>query len=113
LVPFAIAEADRLYHRHSYISLGLYQLWQTRDECIREERGLGKTGLIGFTPSKYLDEDEADMDEEAEEAMRQEWRLEEEEMECEQRGDKEGAKRAAEKRSSFKRLQRVNMIYVS
>jgi hypothetical protein len=53
------------------------------------------------------------MDEEAEEAMRQEWRLEEEEMECEQRGDKEGAKRAAEKRSSFKRLQRVNMIYVS
>lgn len=113
LVPFAIAEADRLYHRHSYISLGLYQLWQTRDECIREERGLGRTGLIGFTPSKYLDEDEADMDEEAEEAMRQEWRLEEEEMECEQRGDKEGAKRAAEKRSSFKRLQRVNMIYVS
>ena len=108
LVPFAIAEADKLYHRHAYVSLGLYQMYEAREECLREERGLGRSGLIGFTAGMEEDEDEA-----AEEAMRRDWKYEEEEQDCLARGQKEGAKAAREKRASAKRLYRVEIIYVS
>ena len=108
LVPFAIDEADKLYHRHAYISLGLYQLWEARDDCMREERGLGRSGLIGFAPSRF-DEEE---DEDDIEAMRREWRYEEEEMKCLARGDKEGAKLAKERKAAARRLHRVDIIYV-
>lgn len=110
LVPFAIAEADRLYHRHAYISLSLYQMWEMREECIREERGLGKRGLIGFS-SLHIDDEEEDAA--AMEAMRRDWKYEEEEHECSAKGDKEGAKVAQEKRAASRRLDRVEVIYVS
>ncbi|WWC89537.1 uncharacterized protein L201_004461 [Kwoniella dendrophila CBS 6074] len=108
LVPFAISEADKLYHRHEYISLGLYQLWQSREECMREERGLGKSGLIGFTSNKW---DEDEMDEETEEAMRREWKYEEEELEALNQGNKEVARLAREKKAAARRLHRVDIIY--
>lgn len=76
---------------------------------MREERGLGVSGLIGFQNLNLDEEDDVI----AEEAMRRDWRYEEEEIECQSRGDKEGAKRAKEKRASNKRLQRVDVIYVS
>ena len=77
---------------------------------MREERGLGKRGLIGFDDLSMDDDegDEADM-----ETMRLEWRFEEEEMECKSRGDKEGAKKARERLMAAKRLRRVDLIYVS
>lgn len=109
LVPFAIAEADKLYHRHAYVSLGLYQLWEARENCLREERGLGPSGLIGFS-NFHLDDE---VDEAAEEALRREWKYEEEEMEATARGDTAGAKAAAEKKAAAKRLHRVEVIYVS
>lgn len=40
LVPFAIDEADRLYNRHIYVSLSLWQMWRTREECMAAESGL-------------------------------------------------------------------------
>lgn len=40
LVPFAIDEADKLYHRHMYVSLSLWQMWRTREECMTAESGL-------------------------------------------------------------------------
>lgn len=40
LVPFAIDEADRLYNRHMYVSLSLWQMWRTREECMTAESGL-------------------------------------------------------------------------
>ena len=40
LVPFAIDEADQLYHKHMYISLSLWQMWRTREECMTRESGL-------------------------------------------------------------------------
>jgi len=107
-VPFAISEADRLYHQHAYVSLSLYQLWQTREECIKEERGLGKGGLIGFEPSQFDEEDE-----EESEWERAEWRFEMEEMECEEMGDKDGAKKAKQNKLSAKRLHRADLLYVS
>jgi hypothetical protein len=111
LVPFAIQEADKLYHKHSYVSLGLYQLWQEREECLREERGLGMSGLIGFDKLSLDDEDE--IDQAAMEAMLRESKYEEEEMECKASGDKAGAKVARQKLASSKRLHRVDTIYVS
>lgn len=109
LVPFAIDEAEKLYHKHTYISLGLYQLWQEREECMREERGLGVSGLIGFS-NLNLEDDE---DEAALEVMKREWQYDEEEMACEASGDKAGAKRARENKAAARRLHRVELIYVS
>lgn len=110
LVPFAIQEADKLYSKHSYVSLGLWQLWQEREECLREERGLGMSGLIGFDKLTLDEEEEDDM---AMEAMRRDWQYEEEEMTCVGRGDKAGARAAREKKAAARRLHRVDIIYVS
>ncbi|RXK36819.1 hypothetical protein M231_05903 [Tremella mesenterica] len=105
LVPYAIDEADKLYHKHAYVSLGLYQMWTEREEYIREERGLGQKGLLGLS----FEDDEGD--EEAEEAMRREWKYEEEEEEAKERGDKEGMRIAKEKKLASKRLHRVEVLY--
>ncbi|KAI0033356.1 hypothetical protein K488DRAFT_47952 [Vararia minispora EC-137] len=40
LVPFAIEEADTLYHRHMYVSLALWQMWRTREACMTVDSGL-------------------------------------------------------------------------
>lgn len=40
LVPFAIDEADKLYNRHMHISVALWQMWKTREECMIAESGL-------------------------------------------------------------------------
>ena len=40
LVPFAIDEADKLYAKHMYVSLSLWQMWKTREECMTVESGL-------------------------------------------------------------------------
>jgi hypothetical protein len=40
LVPFAIDEADTLYHKHMYVSLSLWQMWRAREECMSAESGL-------------------------------------------------------------------------
>ena len=111
LVPFAIQEADKLYQKHQYVSLGIYQLWQEREECLREERGLGMSGLIGFDKLS-LDDDEEE-DEATMEAMLREYKYEEEEMACNENGDKEGVKAARQKLASSKRLRRVDIIYAS
>jgi len=78
---------------------------------LREERGLGMSGLIGFD-RLALDDDE-DGDEAALEAMLRESKYEEEEMMATEAGDKQGAKAARQKLASSKRLHRVDIIYVS
>lgn len=40
LVPYAIDEADKLYTTHLYVSLSLWQMWKTREECMTVESGL-------------------------------------------------------------------------
>ena len=40
LVPFAIKEAEKLYGKHMYVSLALWQMWRTREEYIHSESGL-------------------------------------------------------------------------
>lgn len=109
LVPYAIAEADKLYNSHLFVSLGLYQLWKAREECLREERGLGVSGLIGFSNLNIDDEE----DEAAEQAMRRDWKYEEEEEKAREKGDTAGVKLAQDKRAASRRLYRVEVIYVS
>ncbi|BEJ14883.1 hypothetical protein CspHIS471_0406500 [Cutaneotrichosporon sp. HIS471] len=109
LVPYAIEEADQLYNSHLFVSLGLYQLWEAREDCLREERGLGRSGLIGFS-NLHLDDDE---DRAAEDAMRRDWHYEEEEMRAEAKDDSEGIKLAKEKRAAARRLYRVEVLYRS
>ena len=48
MVPYAIDEADKLYKQHAHVSLGLYQLWKEREEFLKEEIGLGSTGILGL-----------------------------------------------------------------
>jgi hypothetical protein len=49
-VPFAIDEAERLYVKHMYVSLSLWQMWRTREECMTQESGLevmpGSEGIL-------------------------------------------------------------------
>ncbi|KAI0320873.1 hypothetical protein OF83DRAFT_1168962 [Amylostereum chailletii] len=40
LVPFAIEEADMLYNKHMHVSLSLWQMWRTREECMTADSGL-------------------------------------------------------------------------
>lgn len=40
LVPFAIDEADKLFNKHMYVSVALWQMWKTREECMTVESGL-------------------------------------------------------------------------
>lgn len=106
-MPYAIAEADKLYHQHAFVPLSLYQIWQTRDDCMREERGMGQGGLIGFDRSDFDDEEETD-----EPFMLAEWKYEAEEMEHQANGNREGARVAREKKMAAKRLRRTDLIYV-
>ena len=56
LVPFAIDEADKLYQRHMYVSLELWQMWKTREECMAHESGLefmpGSEKIESLKPSQ-------------------------------------------------------------
>lgn len=84
-------------------------MWEIREECIREERGLGRNGLIGFSSSGFDDEDDqAELD-----MMEREMRYDEEEQTCLAQGDKAGANLARTKKAAAKRLYRVEIIYVS
>lgn len=112
MVPFAIDEAEKLYSRHIHISLGLYQLQKTREDYIREESGLGMSGLIGFTTSEFDNDIEDAGDKAWQDYQAMDWRYEEQEMLAESKGDAFAAKAAKQARASLKRLYRVERVYV-
>jgi hypothetical protein len=45
-VPLAVEEAERLYKKHMHVSLALWQMWEVREACWREESGVD--GSIAF-----------------------------------------------------------------
>lgn len=57
-VPFAIDEAERLYVKHMYVSLSLWQMWRTREECMTKESGLevmpGSEGILDLPTAPSL-----------------------------------------------------------
>lgn len=121
LVPYAISEADALYRNHIHVPLSLYQLFQEREDFIRDEIGLGSAGLLGMgienrSHGILLDENGEEIEDDGDEVMREfrikEWDLREEEEECTRMGDLKAAKQIREKRESLKTLERVEVIYV-
>ncbi|KAJ7068021.1 hypothetical protein C8F01DRAFT_1334094 [Mycena amicta] len=113
LVPFAIDEADRLYSRHMYVSSALWQMWRTREDCMKAESGLdhipGSEGPVEsstFISSKDPDvaeplPDIALLDEKIAQATK-----------AMEEGETTGEKRRAkERREDLMRLKRVEHIY--
>lgn len=139
LVPYAIAEADELYGRHMYISLGLFQTWRTREDFILDESGLREMpgdkeedtrmkrwsvvkaakGVVGDPGNQSEFDEEEDEKvtwpdskvlEEAIERAEQELRT------LDAQGDaanKAERKRAKQRRDDLLRIQRVETIYAA
>ncbi|KAG6832892.1 hypothetical protein H0H92_004776 [Tricholoma furcatifolium] len=111
-VPFAINEADYLYHKHMYVSLALWQMWRTREDCITAESGLehmpGEDEFQSSTFTANQDPEVAEplpdialLDTKIEEAMKT---LETAESSTEKR-------KALERKEDLMRLKRVEQIY--
>ncbi|KAN0097672.1 protein of unknown function (DUF3402) domain containing protein [Tylopilus felleus] len=111
LVPFAIDEADKLYNRHMYVSLSLWQMWRTREECMTTESGLehlpGSEG--DAEPSKVILEELENAEALADVALLDAIIAE---AEAEMANGAEERK-ARERREDLKRLKRVEVIYNS
>ncbi|KAJ7228927.1 hypothetical protein GGX14DRAFT_615927, partial [Mycena pura] len=112
LVPFAVDEADRLYNRHMYVSHALWQMWRTREDCMKAESGLdhipGSEGPIESSTFIAKDPDVAEpfpdialLDAKIAEAAKA---IEESETTSEKR-------KAKERREDLMRLKRVEQIY--
>ncbi|KAF8559062.1 hypothetical protein OG21DRAFT_1503519 [Imleria badia] len=116
LVPFAIDEADKLYNRHMYVSLSLWQMWRTREECMTTESGLehlpGSEGDV--EPSKPISEEPENAELLTDVALL-DAKIAEAEAEVANVEAKLGAeeRKAREKREDLKRLKRVEVIYSS
>lgn len=124
MVPYAIDEADKLYKQHAHVSLGLYQLWKEREEFLKEEIGLGSTGILGFGVENAkvrvegTDVEEVPTEEAVEDEILAEFKTRDAELRVkEEEESKEGnlkeVRAIREKRESLKKLERVEMIYVS
>ncbi|KAL4241945.1 N1221 and DUF3402 domain-containing protein [Abortiporus biennis] len=113
LVPFAIDEAEKLYNKHMYVSLSLWQMWRTREECMTTESGLQ------FMPgSEKVEEVQAiptDEESEAAEFLPDVALLESKIVEAEAaiaRAETTAEKRKAkERKEDLMRLRRVEQIY--
>ncbi|KAG9011844.1 Factor arrest protein 11 [Tulasnella sp. JGI-2019a] len=140
LVPFAIEEADHLYAKHMHVSLALYQMWRTREDCILDESGLqnlppsvsGDLGPGGssltdrkwsivslpsatFSRSAQADPEQDDVPETAlpDQVLLQNALKEADEaiIKAEQDGSKSERRKAKERREDILRLMRVEAIY--
>lgn len=143
LVPFAIEEADRLYSKHMHVSLALYQMWRTREDCILDESGLQSlpasiSGDLGPGGSSMIDRkfsivslpstsfshihyppNESNEDEPEvalpDMVLLQDALREAEDMikAAEQGGSRTERRKAKERREDIVRLMRVETLYVS
>lgn len=111
LVPYAIDEADKLYHKHMYVSLSLWQMWRTREECMTAESGLER--MPGS--ERVFEPKVAPSDDEASETLPDIAHLDSKIAEADEAMAK--AETAAEKRKAkerkedLMRLKRVEQIY--
>lgn len=134
LVPFAIDEADRLYRRHMHISLAIYQMWQTREQCMLDESGVDPLSSEGLA---HLDKESSmlfgnsikqplalppvqpDGDESPENLLpdvrRLDFAIAEAQAEldkAEKAGDRALKRKLKERRDDLVRLRRVESLYV-
>jgi hypothetical protein len=50
-IPVAVEEAERLYKKHMHVGLALWQMWEVREACWREETGLDESIALGGSGS--------------------------------------------------------------
>lgn len=50
-IPVAVGEAERLYKKHMHVSLALWQMWEVREACWREETGVDESVALGGGPN--------------------------------------------------------------
>ncbi|KAI6097432.1 hypothetical protein EDD16DRAFT_1889586 [Pisolithus croceorrhizus] len=117
LVPFAVDEADRLYSKHMYVSLSLWQMWRTREECMTAESGLecmpGMEGIIEsprVTPSFLKDSECA---EPLPDVALLDNKIAEAEAAIGEATTSSQERRARERKEDLMRLKRVEVIYSS
>ncbi|QRV73145.1 striatin-interacting protein 1 [Ceratobasidium sp. AG-Ba] len=53
-VPIAVEEAERLYKKHMHISLALWQMWEVREACWKEESGVDGSVTFGNAANKSV-----------------------------------------------------------
>ncbi|OJT13078.1 Striatin-interacting protein 1 -like protein [Trametes pubescens] len=115
LVPFAIDEADRLYAKHMYASLSLWQMWKTREECMTAESGLDYLPGAERPSEPKIPLISRSLDDEAGEKLPDVAVLDAKIAEAEQamkNGETSSARRLAkDRREDMMRLKRVEQIY--
>ncbi|KAI1795145.1 N1221-domain-containing protein [Ganoderma leucocontextum] len=115
LVPFAIDEADKLYAKHMYVSLSLWQMWKMREECMTVESGLDFLPGAERPSEPKIPPISPQQDEEATEKLPDMAILDAKIAEAE-RAIAEGEttaekRRAMERKEDLMRLKRVEQIY--
>ncbi|CUA67731.1 Factor arrest protein 11 [Saccharomyces cerevisiae S288c] [Rhizoctonia solani] len=53
-IPVAVEEAERLYKKHMHVSLALWQMWEVREACWREETGVDETVALGDGGTSHI-----------------------------------------------------------
>lgn len=135
LVPFAIDEADRLYHKHMHVSLALSQMWRTREECMASESGLEhmpgssntsdafnlpnadndlKSVHAQLNPSSSIEEDDLAQDLPDVVALNTALAFADASIKlAEIKGERTEKRKARERKEDLMRLKRVEQVYVS
>ncbi|KAI0939241.1 hypothetical protein AcV5_000711 [Taiwanofungus camphoratus] len=113
LVPYAIDEADNLYTRHMYVSLALWQMWKTREECMTAESGLEY--MPGSEPVAETKISETSPQDDTTEILPDVALLDARTLEAEvamaKAESNSDQRRAKERREDLMRLKRVENIY--
>ncbi|KAH8105930.1 N1221-domain-containing protein [Cristinia sonorae] len=118
LVPFAIDEADRLYNKHMYVSLSLWQMWRTREECMTTESGLDrmpgseKVDELKVNPMSQDDDEDAIEDKLPDVALI-DAKIAEAEADMAKAETTAEKRLAKERKEDLMRLKRVEQIYSS
>ncbi|KAL4081935.1 hypothetical protein V8B97DRAFT_2020485 [Scleroderma yunnanense] len=114
LVPFAIDEADRLYNRHMYVSLSLWQMWRTREECMTAESGLEHMpGTEGIVEPPRVTPGDPESAEPLPDVALLDTKIAEAEPTIAEATSGTLERKARERKEDLMRLKRVEMIYTS
>ncbi|KAF5388442.1 hypothetical protein D9615_000144 [Tricholomella constricta] len=112
LVPFAIDEADRLYNKHMYVSLALWQMWRTREDCITAESGLEHMpGEDEFQSSTFISNQDPEVAEPLPDIALLDMKIAQATQALEMAESSGDKRKAKERREDLMRLKRVEQIY--
>ncbi|KAH7916133.1 hypothetical protein BJ138DRAFT_688321 [Hygrophoropsis aurantiaca] len=113
LVPFAIDEADMLYNRHMYISLSLWQMWRTREECMTAESGLDYMPGSTVEPETKLVSEDPETAEPLPDLALLDLKIVDVLAAIESADSGSQERKARERKEDLMRLKRVELIYSS